>query len=274
MAPSLGRRYLAPTPRMFRRPRDWFSQKMTSLARRLASDDGWATQLEELGAVNMRASLQRMAQLGVRPRTIVDGGANVGDWTRLCRRVFPQAKILMVEAQPEHRQALAALCATDPSHLRYASTLLGPRANTTATMYVTEDAGAGTGSSVLPENTDVPRRAVELPMTSLDALLAAQQLTPDLIKLDVQGYEIEVLKGATTALRQAEFVLLELSFWPYNDGAPLLAESLAWMAQAGFRAFDVFDLARRRDAVLLQGDFLFVREGARWVADAKSHMRG
>lgn len=258
---------------MLRRARDWFSQRLFQLARRLASDDGWADQLQRLGAVSMHSGLRRLRQLGAQPRVIVDGGANVGDWTRLVRRVFPGATVLMVEAQPELQQALAAVCALDPAHLRYASTLLGPKASGTATMYVTEDSGAGTGSSVLPERTDVPRRAVELPMTSLDALLAAQGLTADLIKLDVQGYEIEVLKGATAALRQAEFVLLELSFWPYNEGAPLLLEALAWMQQAGFRAFDVFDLARRRDAVLLQGDFLFVREGSRWVANSMSSMR-
>jgi FkbM family methyltransferase len=258
---------------MFRRSRDWFSQRLTQLARRLASDDGWAEQMQQLGAVNMRSSLRRLFQLGARPRVIVDGGANVGDWTRLARRIFPHATILMVEAQPEHQSALARLCQSDPSHLRYASTLLGPEAAGTATMYVTEDTGRRTGSSVLPENTDVPRRAVELPTTSLDALMAAQSLQPDLIKLDVQGYEIEVLKGATKALRDAEFLLLELSFWPYNDGAPLLAEALAWMRQKGFRAFDVFDLARRRDAVLLQGDFLFVREGSPWIADAHSRMQ-
>ena len=67
---------------------------------------------------------------------------------------------------------------------------------------------------------------------------------PLLLKLDVQGFELEVLRGSRIALDAAEFVLLEVSTLNYNRGAPLVAEVLDFMNQRGFVLFDIADLSR------------------------------
>jgi FkbM family methyltransferase len=172
--------------------------------------------------------------------------------------VYSHAEVLMVEPQRRHRQSLIDFCAANGPGLRTEHTLLGPPGQTSAVFHVTEDASGGTGSSVLPENSDVPRRAETMPMTTLDDLLQRTGIpAPDLLKLDVQGFEIEVLKGAQATLAASPLVLLEVSFWPYNIGAPLLHDVLQWMQRSGYRAYDVLDLSRRPDETLVQADILF-----------------
>jgi FkbM family methyltransferase len=241
--------------------RDRFSRQLMRLVRRLSTEAGWASLRADLGAPSMAGGLLELRRKGVQPARILDGGACKGEWAALARRLFPQAQILMVEPQPRHAQHLQGLCAAQAG-LQFAPVLLGPISGVQVDFTVLDDAGGGTGSSVLPENSDVPRHVLPLHTTTLDALVQAQGFgPPDLIKLDVQGYELEVLKGAGGCLEAGPVLLLELSVWPYNQGSPLLADMLAWLAQRGFRSYDVLDLSyRAMDHTLVQLDMLFLRE--------------
>jgi FkbM family methyltransferase len=248
---------------MIRKLRDKLSQRLLAISRRLATDEGWSLMSNEIGAPNMLGGLLRLRALGVSPRRVIDGGACVGDWSLLVRRVFPGASILMIEPQVRHAETLMRLCARQGTCLRFVSKLLGPPGVESASFVVMDDSGAGTGSSVLPEYSDVPRHIVDLPVATLDAVVDEQEFgEPDFLKLDVQGYEIEVLKGAAKTLEHAEFVLLEVSIWQYNQGSPLLHDVVQWMAKRDFIVFEVFDLSRRRDGALLQVDLLFVRKNS------------
>ena len=102
-------------------------------------------------------------------------------------------------------------------------------------------------------------------MTTLDSLLSEFNLQgPLLLKLDVQGFELEVLRGSRIALDFAEFVLLEVSTLNYNRGAPLVAEVLDFMNQRGFVLFDIADLGRKsNDQVLFQMDVLFAKKDSK-----------
>jgi FkbM family methyltransferase len=83
-----------------------------------------------------------------------------------------------------------------------------------------------TGSSVLAELTNVPREKIYLDMITLDQIAANHtELGQNiLLKLDVQGYELEVLKGAEKVLQSTELVCMEVSLLNYNSGAPLMPE--------------------------------------------------
>jgi hypothetical protein len=85
---------------------------------------------------------------------------------------------------------------------------------------------------------------------------------PLFLKLDVQGAELDILKGGGKALSLAELIQLEVPFASYNEGAPTAAEVVAFMDSRGFVLFDVVGFVRYRDD-LLQADFLFVREESR-----------
>ena len=117
------------------------------------------------------------------------------------------------------------------------------------------------GSSVLPENTGFDRKELALAMTTLDDVSGASALEgPVLLKVDVQGYELEVLRGGAQTLARSEVVLLEVSLLEYNQGAPLMPEVVAFMNAAGFVPYDVCGQFRREtDTALCQIDIMFVR---------------
>lgn len=232
---------------------------LVGAGRRVASDDGWARLTDGFGAPSMLGGLLRLRDRGLDARHVVDVGACQGDWTRLCLRVFPGAKVLMVEPQERHRDRLRQMAAGS-GQLAFESVLLGPPGMTTADFHVLDDPSGGTGSSVLPELSDVPRQVVRMPVRTLDEVAAQHGMQPvSLLKLDVQGFEIEVLKGAERTLASVPWVLLEVSLTAYNEGSPLIDEVLTWMRARGFGVDEVFDLSRDRAGRLVQADILFSR---------------
>ena len=218
--------------------------------------------LYERGWISMSASIRNMERNGFLPGSIIDVGAYHGDWSRMARRIFPNAPIYMVEANPQNSSLLSTV-ATQVGRAESRIALLGASPAASVPFYVME-----TGSSVLPENTSIPRTTAELPMTTLDSLVylnaAREPLpSPHFLKLDVQGFELEVLRGAEQVLANTEAAILEVSLMQYNQGAPLLAEVVMFMQNRGFLVYDVCGLYRREsDQTLYMVDLLFVRENS------------
>jgi FkbM family methyltransferase len=208
------------------------------------------------GVLSMWGSLANLKANGFAPRTVIDVGAWIGDWTEHVHAIFPDAAFLMVEANPDKRPSLEAIAARLGPSVRLRMALLGPESRAGVPFYAME-----AGSSVLPENTTFDRKRLALEMSTLDQVSGAATLEgPVLLKVDVQGYELEVLRGGAQTLARAEVVLLEVSLLEYNQGAPLMPEVVAFMDSAGFVPYDVCGQFRREtDAALCQIDIMFVR---------------
>ena len=202
---------------------------------------------------------------GLNVRMAVDGGAAEGEWAEHLHEIWPDAKLLAIEPRADAQASLKARAAKVPGMVA-AQTLLGPSEGTV------EFYESAHNSSLLKDGPDGARgRRVSAPMTTLDALV--QQLglpDPDLIKLDLQGFELECLKGATRCLAHAEAVLLEVSLIPIYDGMPLIADVVPFMSERGFRLYDISGLWHRPlDGALVQGDFLFVANRSKLVSDRR-----
>jgi FkbM family methyltransferase len=209
------------------------------------------------GLISMSASIHNMRRNGFCPALIVDIGAFQGDWSRMARCIYPNVPIYMVEANPEKKPLLSAAI-REIGQAEYRIALLGPQPAASVPFYV-----MGTGSSVLPENTSIPRSTAQLAMITLDTLIVASKapLGPYFLKLDVQGFELEVLRGAEQVLRNTEAALLEVALLEYNRSAPQLAEVIAFMRSREFVVYDISGLFRREsDSTLYMVDLLFVRE--------------
>ncbi len=89
------------------------------------------------------ACLSRMQRNGFQPKLVVDVGAYIGDWTRMCKRVYPNASILMIEPQAVTQDALQQMAADD-ERVDVAHALLGRRCNSRIPFYE-----AQSGSSFL-----------------------------------------------------------------------------------------------------------------------------
>ena len=147
--------------------------------------------------LSVRWSLGNMARLGFRPDRILDVGAYVGGWTEMAHQVFPAAAIHMIEAQAGKEPVLAEVAKATGS--TFSIRLLGPETGRSVIFYEMES-----GSSILPELSSVPRTERTLTTATLDEVV--QELgwdRVDLIKMDVQGYELKVFAGGREALRGA-----------------------------------------------------------------------
>src|SRR5262249_48967350 len=107
-----------------------------------------------------------------------------------------------------------------------------------------------------------PRISVE--MRTLDEIFqGAGAPRPVLLKADVQGYELEVLRGGPTCLQSVELMVLEVSYRRMYRESALAHEIIAFVGERGFRIYDVCSyLQRPADGALVQSDLLFVHESS------------
>lgn len=198
--------------------------------------------------------LRAIAARGFTPGFIVDVGAYEGNWTTMVKAIWPAARVLMVEPNPAKREMLARLAERSGAEL--CSELLSSSDSGEVVFHLLE-----TGSSVLEERSSASRTSQRLTTRSLDAVMAGRKV--DLLKIDVQGYEIEVLKGAEKALGRASVLVLELSLIDINAGAPIMHEVVAFLAKRGWIAYDIIEFHRRPlDSALWQIDMIFVPEAS------------
>ena len=208
---------------------------------------------------SVEGSLYTLKQLGFESRCCIDVGAYHGEWSEMFHSVFPYAQILMVEAQEAKRTRLQEIVRKIGPNSRFEIALLGSVDGKDVPFCEME-----TGSSVLEEASPYPRRYVKKALVSLDSLLARDVTSgfkgADFLKLDTQGYELEILRGARIVLRGVRVVLMETSLIPINRGCPLFAEVIEFMTENMFRLFDFCSQIRRRDGILWQTDLMFIRE--------------
>jgi FkbM family methyltransferase len=201
-------------------------------------------------------SLRMAKGAGAMPKQIVDVGAFTGTWTEECLSVFPDANYFLVDPLAENEPPLRELASRKPN-VRYWMGALGSQPGTLE-MNVHADQ-----SSFLASEYGGQKRKIEL--KTLDQLVHENSIKqPDFIKADVQGYELEVLRGGSECLASAEMVLLEVSYRRAYQNCPLAHEVVAAMGGWGFRIFDICSYVQRpRDHALFQSDLLFVKEGSK-----------
>ena len=202
-------------------------------------------------------SLRRVRAQGLVPRQIVDVGASDGSWTRECLTVFPESRYLLVDPLAANAPALEDLRHRHGNVWVWHGAL--GRSPGTLDLLV-----HGDQSSFLRSDSFAAREAQRVEVRSLDSFLGSDYLQPpDLIKADVQGFELEVLGGATRCLENAQLLLLEVSYRRIYRGLPLAHEVIAFVGDAGFRIYDICTYAGRPcDGELTQSDILFAREGS------------
>lgn len=208
---------------------------------------------------DMEWSLRNLYANGFRPKYILDIGAFEGEWTLMCKQIFTEASYMMFEAQDSKANKLGKL---KSDQVDFHIGMLGPVSNDKSKFYINE-----TVSSALPETAKENQAYVEIPMYTVDQVLSNKGiLKTDFIKLDVQGFELEVLKGAENTLNQAEVVLMEVSLIEINKGAPLIIEVMNFMSERGFLCYDICSIVRRPlDNALWQTDLIFVKNNSKLV---------
>lgn len=102
-------------------------------------------------------------------------------------------------------------------------------------------------------------------IVTIDELLYERQsFVPELVKLDIQGFELEALKGATSAFGATQNFIIETFLFHFMKHMPLTLDCIKFMAERGYDLYDVTDYLRRPlDGALPQIDLGFaLREGS------------
>ena len=225
---------------------------------------------------DVKMFLEDLKARGFEPRGIVDVGANKGDWTRLSLSVFPRARVLMIEPQPEMRSHLEQLCRDNPN-LEFVQAGAG-RDPGQLVQTIWKDLA---GSSFLPKPSEEKLRDGTqriTPVVTIDSLVNGRSgFHPDLVKLDIQGFEIEALRGSTTLFGRTHVFILETSLYRFMPNMPVTAECIEFMSARNYDLYDVVEYRRRPlDGALGQIDLAFVlRDGAfrrsrLWEANPRS----
>lgn len=199
------------------------------------------------------------------PKTFIDAGACRGDFTAFLVGAFPGASVYALEPDP-------ALCQVVSQRFRgmanvHAWQLALQENRGSAKLHVHADPGT---SSLLPRPAHGPRyyhhsdrvlATIEVPALSLDQFIAERGATSiALLKLDTQGAELSILRGARKALerRTVDAIYTEFFVVPHYEGAPLLGDLIAFLATFGYSLFDLFKGPYASNGQLRFGDALFV----------------
>ena len=195
--------------------------------------------------------------------TVVDVGASRGQFALFARTRFPRARIISFEPLPAAQETAERIVAGLGGELHRVA--LGAEPGE-MTMHVS---ASDDSSSLLPigaEQVDAfpgteEAAQLQVPIDVLANYLRDDLARPCLLKIDVQGFELDVLRGAGERLMAVDEILVEASFVELYTGQAPVGDVIEYLAGYGLRLVDVLEVVRRSDGVALQADFLF-RRGA------------
>jgi FkbM family methyltransferase len=193
--------------------------------------------------------------------TVVDIGANVGQFSLLARTLVPTCRIFAFEPLGRPAAVFRRLFAGDARTCIFQVAIGGGQGP--ALMHVSRRQD---NSSLLPigplqtafaPGTDeVAQETVT--MASISTLLTIDEIRPPaLLKIDVQGYEAAVLESCLPILERITYIYCEASFRELYLGQPLAHSLIAFLADKGFVLSAINNLCHDRDGLPVQADFLF-----------------
>ena len=193
--------------------------------------------------------------------TLLDAGANKGQFSLLFRELQPNALIIAFEPLPEAADTFEQIFAGDGlTHLQRVALAV---AEDSATFHVADRADS---SSLLRPGAAQARafgvreaRTIEVPVRRLDKCVDLASLPhPILLKVDVQGGELDVFSGCDQ-LDQIDFIYVELSFIELYVGQPLFQDVSSYLGERGFRVIGIFNQVVTKAFGPTQVDVLFAR---------------
>jgi FkbM family methyltransferase len=204
-------------------------------------------------------------RFGAQFATVLDVGASRGQFALFVLARFPGAKLICFEPLPDARATARKVLQGREVEL-HGVALGSTPGETTLHVSARDDS-----SSLLPigsqQVTAFPgtqeTHEIVVSVDVLDAYLDESTARPCLLKIDVQGYELDVLRGAGAGLSHVDEILVEVSFVELYTGQALAGEIVHYLAEHEFRLVDVYGLVRAADGLALQADSLFRRSPIR-----------
>jgi len=213
------------------------------------------------------AAIEHSAIVGSLPlATVVDVGANVGQFSLLVRALHADAMSVAFEPLPDAAARYRQVFADDKRVVLHEAAVSPERG--TATMHISASADSSSllpisdrQSELFPGTEEVGTADVEV--GPLDAFVAGELVTaPAMLKIDVQGFELEVLRGSVSLLAAFDYVYVEASFEALYEDQALFDDVAAFLKEQGFVEEGRYNVAHTAEGTPIQADFLFHRNHA------------
>ena len=173
--------------------------------------------------------LRKLKSEGLEPKVIYDIGSCVLHWTNEAKNIWSDSKYVLFDA-------------FEPAEFLYEGYdyHIGVLSDSAKTVEWWQNDMMPGGNSYYREigRTDFFTDGMSTirPTKTLDDVVKERGFPPpDFIKIDVQGCEVDILKGATETLKSVKDLVVELQHTEYNKGAPQVQESLPFIESLGFR---------------------------------------
>lgn len=194
--------------------------------------------------------------LGFRPQTVIDVGAASG--TLSLHRAFPDARFVLIEALAEFESPLRALAARYNCDIH----IVGVGSESGSAQLCLHEDPYGTYVEHGTHDANIQGRR-EIKIATLSEILGkGGYKTPMLAKFDIQGYELEALKGMGPHLQEVDVFIIETTLYlGRSTDSPDLFRIVSFMREQGYSVFDVLDgLVRPFNGDLTQLDLVFVKD--------------
>ena len=188
--------------------------------------------------------------------SILDIGANTGQFYRECKQFFPNAYYFLIEGNPKCEQALLNL------NVDYEICMLSDTEKE-VDFYSRLHEPLCTGNSIYRENTsffsDEQILIEKFQTKTLNQIMSDKKF--DLIKIDVQGSEIDIIRGGLSVINNSQGIILEVSLVEYNFGSPKKDEVYNFMESINFYPTELIgNITHPIDHSLIQQDILFLKK--------------
>jgi FkbM family methyltransferase len=193
-----------------------------------------------LTAIADKSNAAHLQSFGLAPDVIFDVGVDTG--TPFLYQAFPNARFALIDPRGESRAALTS--ADAPRDAQFFETALGATPATLTLNIPHSDKGEQGAMASLRQRTDrmsakfTHVEARQVPVVTLDSIAANFPGRVGL-KIDTEGFEDEVLSGATETLIRTDFVILEMSLTQRFDGITPPSRLITRLAAAGLEFRDV-----------------------------------
>jgi FkbM family methyltransferase len=211
---------------------------------------------------NVAAALEHLAVLrSMTPASVVDIGANMGQFSLAIREVFPSIPIFAFEPLPDAAAIYRKIFANDRVVTLYQTAVSNERGMVAMHLSKRPDS-----SSLLPitnlQNQIFPGTQ-ETGILNVSAAPLSDYLSelpsPALLKIDVQGFELEVLRACAASFVFVSHIYVEASFVTLYERQALASEIIAFLQKENFTLSGVYNMSYDDEGVAVQADFLFSR---------------
>lgn len=204
-------------------------------------------------------------QFGINLKTIIDVGANIGQFALATHRFYPQATIYSFEPVPDCFQKLTNNVKGIYNIHTY-NFALGNQ-NDEISFFQNAHSHASSALKVSKyQKENIPKtkdyQEIKVQCLRLDQFKFDRPLiAPVLLKLDVQGFEKNVLDGSSDLLEKVDYIVLEVSFISMYEGEALFDEIHTYLKEKGFKLVAPVGALLDSNLVIPQLDMLYKRVG-------------